>query len=137
MTPDIFYDELHTYAWSHQKNGRPYLGEYQDEKTGYWLKGDNPRSSYYNHSCFADLVISDLVGLKPRPDNMLEVYPLVPAGKWDWFCLDNVLYHGKNITIFYDKDGRRYNKGKGFFIQADGKQLYHDKALQHVMVKME
>lgn len=136
MSSAIFYDELRTYAWSHQKNGLPYLGEYQDEKTGYWLKGDNPRSSYYNHSCFTDLVISDLVGLKPREDNVLEVFPLIPQGKWEWFCLDNILYHGKVLTILYDKTGNKYPKGKGFFIYANGKQLYRGSELKRVLVKM-
>ena len=136
MSPKVFYDELHTYAWSHQKNGLPYLGEYQDEKNGEWLKGDNPRSSYYNHSSFADLIISDLIGLKPREDNVLEIYPLIPEGKWDWFALDNVMYHGKQLTILYDKDGTKYNKGKGFRIYADGKEIYKGSKLKHLKVRM-
>lgn len=136
MTPEVFYDELYTYAWSHQKRGLPYLGEYQDEKTGYWLKGDNPRSSYYNHSAFADLVISDLVGLKPRPDNILEVHPLIPKGKWDWFYLDQVPYKGKVLTILWDKDGSKYGKGKGFRIYADGKEIYKGKKLKPVTAKL-
>lgn len=136
MTPQVFYDELYTYAWSHQKRGLPYLGEYQDEKNGEWLKGDNPRSSYYNHSSFADLIISDLIGLKPREDNVLEVYPLIPKDKWNWFCLDKVVYHGKQLTILFDKDGTKYNKGKGFRIYADGKEIYKGSKLKHVKVSM-
>lgn len=136
MSSKVFYDELHKYAWSHQKNGKPYLGEYQDEKNGYWLKGDNSRSSYYNHSGFADLIISDLVGIKPRNDNILEVYPLIPAGQWDWFCLDNVLYHGKKLTILWDKTGTKYKKGKGFLIYADGKQIYKGSELKRVTKKL-
>ena len=132
MTSKIFYDELHKYAWSQQKWGKPYIGEYQDEKTGYWLKGVSPRSNYYNHSTFADLVISDLVGLKPRTDNVLEIDPLIPQGQWNWFCLDNVLYHGKIITILWDKDGTKYKKGKGFKVYADGKQIYQGKQLQRI-----
>lgn len=136
MNSQVFYNELHKYASSHQKNGLPYLGEYQDEKTGYWLKGDNPRSSYYNHSCFADLVISDLIGLKPREDNLLEIYPLIPAGKWAWFALDKIPYHNKTLTILYDKTGSKYGKGKGFFIYANGRLLYKGPELKHVLVKM-
>ena len=136
MNASIYYDQLHKYAWSHQKYGKPYLGEYQDEKNGEWLKGDNPRSSYYNHSGFADLVISDLVGLKPRSDNILEVHPLIPEGKWDWFCLDNILYHGKIVTILWDKKGKKYNKGKGFMIFVDGKQLVKAKQIKYVKAKM-
>jgi hypothetical protein len=136
MNAGVFYNELHKYAWSHQKRGLPYVGEYQDERNGEWLKGDNPRSSYYNHSCFADLVINDLVGLKPREDQVLEIYPLIPKGKWNWFCLDQVYYHGKMISIVWDKDGRRYGKRKGLRIYADGKQIYYGKELKHVTAKL-
>lgn len=136
MGADVFYNELHKYAWSHQKRGLPYLGEYQDEKNGEWLKGDNPRSSYYNHSCYADLIISDLVGLKPREDNVVEIYPLLPKNKWDWFCLDKVPYHGKMLTIQWDKDGSRYGKGKGFRVYADGAEIYSARKLKHIKAKM-
>lgn len=132
---EVFVQELHKYAWSHQKYGKPYLGEYQDEKNGEWLKGDNPRSSYYNHSGFADLVINDLIGLKPRSDEVLKVFPLA-SKSWDWFCLDDVLYHGKIITVLWDKTGEKYKKGKGFRIYADGKEIYKAKKLKRVSVKL-
>ena len=135
MNADVFYNELHKYAWSHQKRGLPYLGEYQDEKTGYWLKGDNPRSSYYNHSSFADLIINDLIGLKPREDNVLEIHPLLPKGKWNWFSLEKVPYHGKMLTIRWDKDGRKYKKGAGLTIYADEKKIYQGKELKHIEIK--
>lgn len=135
MNADVLYNEFYTYAKSHQKNGKPYLGEYQDEKTGYWLKGDNPRSSYYNHSGYVDLVINDIVGLKPRLDNVVEIFPLIPKDKWEWFCLDKVLYHGKMLTILWDKNGNKYGKGKGFRVYAEGKEIYKGKELKRVKVK--
>ena len=136
MTAKVFYDAFHQYAWSQQMNGHPYIGEYQDEKNGAWLKGDNPRSTFYNHSGFADLVINDLVGLKPRADNVLEIYPLVPQGQWDWFCLDKVSYHGKTITIIWDKTGKKYNKGAGLTIYADGKKIMQSDSLKHVLAHL-
>lgn len=135
MSADVFYKEFHQYAKSHVINGRTYIGEYQDEKTGEWLKGDGTRSRFYNHSGFTDLVISDLVGLKPREDNVVEVYPLIPEKTWDWFCLDNVLYHGHHLTILWDKDGSKYGKGKGLRIYADGKEIGHAKQLKHLKTK--
>jgi len=132
MSVRVFYDEFHKYAMSHIKRGVPYLGEYQDEKNGYWLKGDNPRSSYYNHSGFCDLVINDLVGLKPRADNILEIYPLIPKDQWDWFCLSDVPYHGHLVTVLWDKNGAKYHLGSGFFIYVDGKMVSHSNELKHV-----
>ena len=66
-------------------------------------------------------MITGLCGLRPRQDNTLEINPLLPADKWAYFCLDNVLYHGHNITILWDKDGSRYHAGKGLRVYVDGK----------------
>lgn len=136
MTAEIFYNELHKYAVSHKKDGKPYIGEYQDEKNGAWLKGDNPRSSFYNHSTFCDLVISDLIGFKPRVDQKIEIRPLIPAGKWSYFKLSNLNYHGKNITIIWDQFGKKYNKGKGMFVFANGKKIYQGAALKSVVINI-
>jgi hypothetical protein len=136
IDPAVYYKALHTYANSHQKKGIPYLGEYQDERTGYWLKGDDLRSSYYNHSGFCDLVISDLIGLKPNTGNTIELNPLIPAGKWDWFLLDKVSYHGHLLSIRWDKTGRKYKKGKGLYIFADDKEIYHGDQLKHIITKL-
>ncbi|GGE49628.1 hypothetical protein GCM10011413_14710 [Pedobacter psychrotolerans] len=136
MNADVFYQELHQYAASHVKNGKPYIGEYQDEKMGEWLKGDNPRSSFYNHSTFCDLIINDLIGIKPRQDNVLEVFPLIPKNKWDWFKLDNVTYHDQLVTLIWDKTGQKYNKGKGFLVYVNSKQIHQSKSLKPVKVQM-
>jgi len=39
---------MQKYVESQSHRGRPYIGEYLDETTGYWLKGDQERSRYYN-----------------------------------------------------------------------------------------
>jgi hypothetical protein len=117
-----YFALLETYTKSQYWKGKPYIGEYLDEKTGEWLKGEE-RSRYYNHSTYNDLIITGLVGLRPRPDNVIEVNPLLPPGKWDWFCLDNVLYHNKIITIVWDKNGLKYRKGKGLGVWANGKKI--------------
>lgn len=137
MTAKVFYQELHKYAAAHQKNGKPYLGEYQDEKNGRWLKGDDPRSSFYNHSTFCDLIINDLIGIKPRADDAFGFYPLIPQGRWDWFLLDNISYHGKILTLQWDKTGSKYNKGKGLHIYADGKEIYQHATLKPAVIQLK
>ncbi len=130
-----YFDLLQTYVESQYNRGRPYIGEYLDEKTGYWLKGEE-RSRYYNHSTFNDLIITGLVGLRPREDNIIEVHPLLPAGKWDWFCLDNVLYHGKIVTIIWDNSGKKYKKGKGLSVWVNGKKVAASDKLQKLTGKL-
>jgi len=120
ITDSLYFAEMEKYVQSQHKRGKPYIGEYLDETTGYWLKGDQERSRYYNHSTFCDLVITGICGLRPRADQTLEVRPLLPDGKWDYFCLDNVSYHGHNVTIVYDRYGTRYHVGKGLRVYVDG-----------------
>ncbi|UAY56204.1 MGH1-like glycoside hydrolase domain-containing protein [Arachidicoccus terrestris] len=136
MTARVFYDALHKYAWAQQKDGKPFIGEYQDEKTGFWLR-NNPRSRYYNHSGFADLIISDLVGIKPALGDKLAIRPLIPEGQWAWFCLDNVRYHGHAITVLWDKDGRHYGHGKGLQIFVDGKVRARSRKLAPITVSLK
>ena len=86
-----------------------------------WLwradKGGRERGKDYNHSGYCDLIISGLMGIRPRSDNTLEINPLVPEGLWDYFCIDEVPYHGHQLAVIYDKTGQHYQKGiraKGF-----------------------
>ena len=111
-----YFIQMRRYVESQHHRGRPYIGEYLDEKTGAWLMDDRERSRYYNHSTFIDLVITGIVGLRPQADGKIVVRPLGSTGKWDYFCLDNVVYHGQRLTIIWDKTGQRYHLGKGLII---------------------
>ncbi len=131
----VFFRHMELYVESQYYRGRPYIGEYLDETTGYWLKGDQERSRYYNHSTFNDLVITGLVGLRPRADEIIEVNPLLPPGTWDWFCLDRVAYHGKILTILWDRTGTRYGKGKGLHVLVDGKEVASSENLEKLIIE--
>ena len=137
VNDSVYFDLLETYVESQYYRGRPYIGEYLDETTGYWLKGDQERSRDYNHSTFNDLLITGLVGLRPRADDKLEINPLIPEDKWDWFCLDNVLYHGKIVTIVWDKTGEKYELGKGLSVLVDGKLAGHSEKLGKIICELD
>jgi len=127
-----YFDAFLTYSRSQTYDGLPYIGEYLDEKTGAWLKGRDPRSAYYNHSTFADLIITGVIGLMPRDDDALVVMPLLPEGAWPWFCIDGIRYHGRAITILWDADGTRYGRGAGLSILVDGEKLAQSTRLERV-----
>ena len=135
ISDSTYFRQMELYVESQYHRGRPYIGEYLDEVTGYWLKGDQERSRYYNHSTFNDLIITGLVGLRPRTDDVIEVNPLIPDNKWDWFCLDKILYHGHNLTIVWDKYGDRYHHGKGLTIMVDGQIVGHANNLSKIVVE--
>jgi hypothetical protein len=131
-----FFDAMSVYARAQRRHGAPYVGEYLCEVTGAWLKGEHPRSRYYNHSTFNDLVITGLVGLVPRPDDVLELSPLVPADAWEWFCLDDVPYRGHRVAVLWDRFGHRFGRGPGLRVVVDGSEVAHAAQLENVQVPL-
>jgi len=146
ITKADYLDMLHIYAHSQQRkldDGTvvPWIDENLNPLTGDWLcrtmllaeekrskeqgkpAGLVERGKDYNHSSYCDLVITGLVGLRPRGDDVVEVDPLVPEGTWDFFCLDDVLYHGKVLTIIWDKTGAKYGRGAGLSVLVNGKEI--------------
>ena len=120
---------------------QPWIDENLNPYNGDWIartllqqrrQAPAERGKDYNHSTFCDLVITGLVGLRPRADGILEVNPLVPEGIWDYFGLNRIRYHGRDITILYDQTGSRYALGKGLLVLADGKQIAHSEALRRI-----
>ena len=136
VTKKNYFDAFLTYTESQHAGGKPYIGEYLDETTGQWINGKGGRSRYYNHSTFPDLVITGVVGLVPRADNVVEISPLLPEGVWNYFCLDGVNYHGHALTILWDADGSHYHRGKGLIVLADGKEIAHADKLETIEGKL-
>lgn len=152
LSGDSFYNLLHQYAASHtitldsgeermwiDENLNPFTGEWiartrlKSWENGSWsdAKGGKERGKDYNHSGFCDLVISDLIGVKPELNGSLTIAPLTPAS-WNWFCLDRVPFRGSTLTILYDKDGTRYGKGRGFKVYVNGKLMHQSPRPQTV-----
>jgi Trehalase len=136
VTKENYFDILLTYVHSQHAKGRPYIGEYLDEATGQWIDGKNDRSRFYNHSMFADLIISGVVGLVPRAEDTVEIFPLLPENVWNYFCLDGVNYHGHKLAIFWDKEGTKYHHGQGLVVLADGKEIARGDKLQKIEGKL-
>ena len=139
MTKTDYYNLLHLYAKCHYitENGktRPFIDENLDPFTGEWLArkilksrfrpfSPKERGKDYNHSTFCDLVLSGLAGIRPDDDNAITVNPLFNDSDLDYFCADGILYHGRNITVLWDKTGKRYGKGKGYKIFIDGEEVF-------------
>lgn len=123
VTPADYYALLSTFSKTHRKDGKPYLAEAAHPDTGSFEGHDGyNHSEHYFHSSFNDLIITGLVGLQTRDDNVLRLSPLAPAD-WDYFAVDNVPYRGLLLTIFWDRDGSRYGRGAGFRVWADGREL--------------
>lgn len=157
ITRQDYFDTLRTYTLSHRlkrddgtvapwidENLNPHTGDWisrtrlQSWKNGTWDpgKGGIERGKDYNHSAYCDLIITGLIGMRPQADDTVIVHPLLPEGTWDWFCLDGIPYHGRQLTILYDKTGDRYRKGKGLRLFVDGRELASTPTLSRLTAKL-
>lgn len=150
ISKEDFYKTFKIYTNSHRfrqippegneiVSNQPWIDENLNPFNGDWLArtrmevqgynhGFRERGIYYNHSTYNDIIITGLAGLKPDLGSTITVNPLIPE-EWDWFCLDNILYKGKIITILWDRNGDKYGKGKGLRIYSDGKLISKSKSL--------
>jgi hypothetical protein len=114
-------------------------GDYARPHTGEFYRGDDARwltpERDYHHSTWADLIVTGLIGLVPRADDVLEVHPLLGPGEGGWahFCLEDLPYHGRLLTLVWDdpaQPGDAYDDGdKGFTVYVDGRRFHHQKDL--------
>lgn len=133
---DDYYQLFANYVASHHialPSGRriDWLDEDLDADTNEWIAKDMlilkrkqvGRGNYYNHSGFADPLITGLIGLRPREDRRIELHPLLPVGKWSYFALDGLPYHGHRLAVIYDSSGKQYQRGRGLMLFVDGKKV--------------
>ncbi|MGA9061695.1 MAG: glycosyl hydrolase family 65 protein [Terracidiphilus sp.] len=148
--PEEYREVLAEYVRSQHillPNGQiiPWIDEDLDPDTGQWIartileeKKQPPanRGRYYNHSEFADLVITGLIGVRPATGDKFILNPLVPRDKWSYFALDGLPYHGHLLTILYDRDGTRYHRGSGLQVFCDGHAIAHESKLLAITVSL-
>lgn len=124
------------YTRTQRKDGRPYIAEGANPFTGSWDGFDTFwHSENYFHSSYVDLVVTGLVGLRPRADDSVEVRPLAPDD-WPWFALDGVAYHGHRLSILWDRDGTRYHRDAGLTILADGRVIGRSPKLAPLLARL-
>jgi hypothetical protein len=156
FSPKDYFKLLKIYTNSQQRtkdDGKviPWMDEDLNPFTGDWIartrlkrwsngtwsqeKGGPERGKDYNHSTYDDLIVTGLIGLRPQEGDTLLINPLVPTS-WDYFCLDNVHYHGKTVAVLYDRTGRRYRKGKGFMIFVDGEKRFSSPVVRKIEIAL-
>ena len=80
-------------------------------------------------------VIEDVMGLRPRSDGKVELWP-VDIG-WDHFTVNGINYRGSDLSIVWDKpgDGTTHYAGvpEGYSIFIDGKRKVTLASLAHAV----
>ena len=112
---------LRLYTQQHYlPDGKLNLQEDYNPDTGKPIVGLH-RSSHYNHSAYNDLIITGFCGIRPSQGNTLVINPLIDS-TIKYFCLDDVTYHGHSLSVIYDRDGGKYNLGKGLVVFVNGEK---------------
>ncbi len=130
---------LRQYASLHYQGDRLDIEEDYHPDTGRPIVG-LARSHHYFHSGFADLILTGLVGIRPRADDVLEVNPLLPAASdpqaLGWFRMQDVPYHGRSVAVTWDVDGRHYRGAAGLTVEVDGRRVAHRPGLERIVVPL-
>jgi hypothetical protein len=119
VSVEDYYKLLETYTLCHYKDGVPHLAENYEPDEGYWYTDRGERSKYYNHSSYCDLVISGLAGFRPAEDGSVVINPLIPSD-WDYFALSDIPFIDRKLTVLFDRNGKKYNYGKGLLVLENG-----------------
>ncbi|MDP9793962.1 hypothetical protein J2S43_002474 [Catenuloplanes nepalensis] len=126
-----YQDLLRRYALTQRKNGAPYVAEAHHPDEDRWLYDGRGHSEDYNHSTFTDLVLSGLLGIRPQSGDTVRIAPL---NDYRHFAVENLAYHGHDLTVLWDSDGTAYGRGAGFRVFVDGRQVLHRTTLGDVTV---
>ena len=79
------------------------------------------------------MLIDDLAGIRPRLDSTVELWP-IDVG-YDHFAINNLSYHGRDLTVVWDKPGgTRHYPGapEGYSVYIDGQRAFTVADLAHV-----
>ena len=121
VTRDDYFKLLRMYTLTHRKDGRPYIAEAANPDTGSWEGHDTPgHSDHYFHSGYTDLVITGLVGLRPRRGRHDRGGPARP-GRVGLFRTGRRRLPRARVSVLWDRKGDRYGRGPGLHVLADGK----------------
>lgn len=132
-----YYRVLKQYTMQHfMPGGEMNIVEDYDPDKGGPVVNLPQRSEHYNHSEYNDLIITGLCGLRPAAGDSLVINPLVSPDSISYFCLQDVSYHGHNITILYDQTGKKYKQGAGLSIDMDGRRIISNSVLKKIIIKL-
>ncbi|CAL8144772.1 unnamed protein product [Orchesella dallaii] len=132
---NTFLEVLHKYAETQFKDGKPYVAECHSPYRKLWVCDSKNGSEHYAHSTYVDNVLGDLLGIVPQPDNFFVIIPLIPS-TWSYFIVEDLLYHGHNITVLYDADGSRYNTTPGIKVFLNGELVGAKPTLDRMQISL-
>lgn len=112
----------------------------KDKNIGEWYIPSNGEEfggvKDYFHSTFPDIIISDILGVKPTLEGSLSISPLLTESTWNHFYLGELSIHGKLLDIAWKRDWEPQKKGnqQALKIWVDGKLVSKTKNLNQTIL---
>lgn len=137
VTPENFKQLLYWNAFAHYQGGDNRLTD-QNE---FWNNASTENGgkvqyrSWIHHTQLGTTnwaVVEDVAGVRTRTDNKLELYPIAIPG-WDHFIVNNLSYHGKDLTVVWNGDGHYSTAPKGYSAYIGGQLAFTSDKLAHVV----
>lgn len=146
VTPEMLSAIVEWCAWNiypdggdvrYPNNSEFFNADRASDPTG---KGDYYRS-WIDHNILGNYIftfVEDMAGLRPRADGKIELDP-IDFG-YGHFAVDNLRYHGVDISIIYNGDGA-YDKAsvseRGYSLYIDGVRAVTTASLCHIIYDPE
>ncbi|GAA4562953.1 galactose-binding domain-containing protein [Planotetraspora kaengkrachanensis] len=123
VTPAYAKRLLDWMAWSIYPNADLRVPN-QSEYYSNW----NPATKTYNrnnpnHVMLGNMnyiYVEDMAGIQPRSDDKIELWPIKFG--YEHFMVNNLKYHGQDVTIVWDPDGTNYGLGAGYSLFLNGER---------------
>ncbi len=151
ISNENFKKLLYWVAFAHYQGGN---NQYPDQNE-FWNEDNNPASdtiagknkdgrenggkityrSWIHHTQLGTTnwtMVEDVAGMVPREDNKIELNPIEIPG-WNYFTVNNLSYHGKDVSIVWDKDGSHYGGPAGYSLYVGGKLAFTSDKLAHLV----
>ena len=137
VTPEMFKQLLYWNAFAHYQGGD---NRYPDQNE-FWNNAstdDGGRIQYRSWIHHTQLgttnwtMIEDVAGMVPREDNKIELNPIA-LPDWNHFTVNNLSYHGQDLSIVWNNDGHYANAPKGYTLYLGGKAVLTSDKLAHLV----
>ena len=133
ITPDLYKKQLYWGTWAGFVDGNT---DYPDANE-FWSNGSLETIDYRSwihhnqHSKYNVSIIEDAAGFTPRIDNSVELNP-IDIG-WGHFTINNLRYHGSDLTIVWNGDSYYSGIQQGYSLFVDGTRMFTADSLTHLI----
>jgi hypothetical protein len=137
VTPDMYRKLIEWLTWNEYINGDNRFPDNNEFFFNWDPVAQTLGRSGIHHNilgAYNFMIIEDIAGMRPRLDDTVELWPIDMG--YSHFTVNNLSYHGRDLTIVWDRpgDGTAHYGGtpEGYSLYVDGVRVFTVDDLVHV-----